>query len=127
MSKTILVIDYHSDIAEMLAFSLSLEKYTVKIARKKEEEVKILQETADLCCVLLDWRSPTLALDSYISEVRRIRPDIPVIVLTDSSEVKQHAHELGIRCQFANPYDHDALLRELQEVGVSAEKADFSV
>jgi CheY-like chemotaxis protein len=125
MSKTILVIDYHSDIAEMLAFSLSLEKYTVKIARKKDEEVKILQETAELSCVLLDWREPALPLDSYVSEVRRIRPDIPVILLTDSPEVKQHAHELGIRCQVANPFDHEALLRELQDVG--AEKADFSV
>jgi len=120
MNKTILIIDYQSDIAEMLAFSLSLEKYTVKIARKKDEEVKILQEDPTIGCVVLDWRSPTSLLDIYVAEVRRIRPDIPVILLTDSAEVKLHAQKLGVR-HVADPFDMDELHRELRESGAWAE------
>ncbi len=120
MNKTILIIDYHSDIAEMLAFTLSLEKYTVKVARQKDEEVKILQDDPTVGCVLLDWRSPAAPLDTFVAEVRRIRPDIPVILLSASLEVKQRALELGLKCHVTDPFDMDALHRELQEAGTWA-------
>ena len=120
MNKTILIIDYQSDIAEMLAFSLSLEKYTVKIARQKDEEVKILQGDPTVGCVLLDWRSPSSPLDKYVAEVRRIRPDIPVILLTSSAEVTKHVAELGLNCHVTDPFDNDALHRELRESGTWA-------
>lgn len=119
MKKTILIIDYHSDIAEMLGFTLSLEKYTVKIARKKDDEVKILQEDLSIGCVLIDWRSPTLPFDDYVAEVRKIRPDIPIILLTNSPGVMEHAQHLGIKCLITEPFDIDALHRALQEADMS--------
>ena len=120
MTKTVLIIDYHSDIAEMLAFTLALEKYAVKIARKKNAEVKILHEDPSIGCILLDWRSPSMPYDAFVAEVRKIRPDIGIILLTSSDEVKQHAQELGVRCFVTDPLDIEALHVALQECGAWA-------
>lgn len=117
MQRTVLIIDYHSDIAEMLALALSMDKYAVKIARKKDEESRILKEDASIGCILLDWRSPDMPYDQYLQEVRRIRPDIPVILLTDDKTVKEHATDKGLRCMVSAPYDIEHLEEVLDHCG----------
>jgi DNA-binding NtrC family response regulator len=120
MAKSILIIDYHSDIAEMLAFGLSLEGYVVKIARKQSEEVKILQEDKTIGCLLLDGRSWTMPFDGYIAALRKARPDVPVILLASTVEAREHAHALGIKCHVADPYDLESIHRAVQECGAWA-------
>jgi DNA-binding NtrC family response regulator len=122
MSKSVLIIDYHSDIAEMLAYALSLEGYSVKIARKQSDEVKILQEDPAIGCLLLDARSWTMPYDGYIAALRQVRPDLPVILLSGTPEACDHARALGLKCcEVTDPFDLNAIHQALQESGTWAE------
>jgi len=112
MSRTVLIIDYHSDIADVLALALSMEQYTVKVARRKDEETGYLRNDPTIGCILLDGRSSDLLGDQFIQEVRRLRPDIPVIVLTGDKSVKGQVQETGLRCLTCDPYD----IKELESV-----------
>jgi DNA-binding NtrC family response regulator len=117
MQRTVLVIDYHSDIAEMLALALSMEKYVVKIARKKDQEVQLLQADPAIGCILIDGRTPDMPYSQFLKEVRRIRPDIPVILLTDEKGQKEQVNEAGLRCITSDPYDITHLEEVLDQCG----------
>src|SRR4051812_36714443 len=85
----LLVIDDHPIVLDGLAALLAGMKpdAVVLTARDAHEGFKLLDGHADLDVVLLDLRLPGLNGHDAISEFGRLRPTLPVIVLSSSEDL----------------------------------------
>jgi DNA-binding NarL/FixJ family response regulator len=90
----ILIVDDHAVLREGLAALLRQtgDQVVVWQARNAEEAFQILETGGDLDVVIMDLMLPGLSGLSAIAEVRRRRPEAPVIVLS-SSEAAQDARQ----------------------------------
>ena len=78
---TILVVDDESDVREMIEVGLSLDGHQVLSVESGEKAVEVIrQHHVDL--VISDFKMPGMSGVETISELRRIAPHVPVIVVT---------------------------------------------
>lgn len=86
--KKILIIDDDIDICQLLQRFLERKGYAVTTAFKANEGLAILnRRTIDL--VLTDFRLPDMEGLDLITEIKKSKPEVPVIVITGYSDVKQ--------------------------------------
>ena len=86
--KKILIIDDDIDICQLLQRFLERKGYSATTAFKANEGLDVLSRRSfDL--VLTDFRLPDMDGLDLISEIKKAKPDIPVIVITGYSDVKQ--------------------------------------
>lgn len=117
-TKKILVVD---DYFEMLSFlrsmlELSNKAYQVMGVPSAEEGMLELRQTKfDL--LITDLRLPGISGFDLIRRVRRIHPDIPIIMITgySSEQGEQEASQLGVFRYFRKPLDTDTLLAAVSE------------
>ena len=80
----VLVVDDEASIRDLLSKTLALADYEVDVAPDGEEALDRLKtQPCDL--LITDLRMPGLDGMSMISEVRRLHPQLPVIVITGFS------------------------------------------
>ena len=90
----ILIVDDEPQVAEVLARSLAREGHTAKIAHSGEEALKLLL-TIEPDAMFLDISMPGMSGLDVLSQVQRMRPSLPVVVITghatadDVEEVKR--------------------------------------
>ena len=83
----ILVVDDHQIVLEGLAAFLSRGlRAAVLTAPDVEAAFALLRTHTDFDLILLDLTMPGLASDTALKEIARIRPDIPIIVLSASED-----------------------------------------
>src|ERR1022692_5135856 len=81
ISPSILVIDDEAAIRESLDVLLTLEGYTVQMAVDGEQGLRALeQESFDL--LLLDLALPGQSGLELLPQIKELRPDFPVIMIT---------------------------------------------
>lgn len=77
----ILIVDDEPQVAEVLARSLAREGHSAKIAHSGEEALKMLG-TSEPDALFLDVSMPGMNGLDVLSEVKRLRPSLPVVVIT---------------------------------------------
>ena len=96
---TILVADDEEGVRSLVASVLEEAGYTVEMAREGGEAVQRLRELGDrVRLVILDLAMPTLGGAEAATELRRIRPDIPIIAMSGYGdlELMEHFGEAGV-------------------------------
>jgi PAS domain S-box-containing protein len=76
------------------------------------------QRPREVCIVVLDVTMPDLSGDQVLRELRRIRPDIPVLLCSGYSQEEMHGRfsERDLANFLQKPYAFDALRARLREI-----------
>lgn len=115
----ILVVDDEETIRLLAKNLLERLGFEVRTAAHGREAVKIYQQAPDeIVCVLLDLTMPHMDGEETFRELRRIRPDIQVIISSGYSELEvvQRFAGKGLAGFIQKPYVLSDLSKKLKEV-----------
>jgi len=118
-TERIAIVDDEPAIVKMLQQILSRLGYVVVAHTSPTETLALIQSRPhDVDLVITDMTMPEMPGDILIREMRKIRPDIPVILCTGySSRVsKEKADTMGIQALAHKPFDRNELARMVREV-----------
>ena len=113
--STILVIDDEGAIRESLEVLLTLEGYNVRMAVDGEEGLRMLeQDSPDL--LLLDLALPGQSGLELLPQIRELRPDLPIIMITAYGTVDNvvEAIRAGAENFVQKPWDNEKLLADIR-------------
>jgi len=116
---TILVVDDEEAIRRLTERWLRSAGFAVLTAADGPEAVKVFREHADeIAAVLLDMTMPGMDGEATFRELRKVRPDVRVILSSGYGET--HASErftgLGLAGFIQKPYVHEKLIAKLTRV-----------
>lgn len=116
-NKKILIVDDEAGFRDFVKIVLSNNGYACFQAESAKEAQQILKsETIDLC--LLDLIMPERSGDDFLKEIKRIYPDIGVIISTGvgSLDAAAKCHDLGADDYLLKPFEPQRLLISLKNV-----------
>ncbi len=107
--RTIAVVD--DDLAVCDSMRLLLEIYDFQV-RTYQNAADFLGDDPDIVYLIVDYQMPGLNGLQFVSELRRRRREMPIIMITASSDptVERRAAELGIRHVLKKPLSNRLLL-----------------
>lgn len=113
MAKRLLIADDDNEIRELLEFDLSQSGYETDTAKDGEEALqKALTFSYDL--ILLDVMMPKMNGFDVCKNIRRSKPDIPILMLTAKGTIndKTQGFDSGADDYIVKPFDiQEVLLR----------------
>jgi two-component system cell cycle sensor histidine kinase/response regulator CckA len=115
---TVLVADDEEGVRSLAMSVLEDAGYTVELAGDGSEAIERLQDLGDqVRLVLLDLTMPILGGAEAATEIRRIRPDIPIIAMSGYGdiEVMQHFGQAGVDDFLPKPFTPDQLVAKVRE------------
>ena len=120
MSFSILIVDDEPDIADLFRQRFRREvrqgQYVLHFAGSGEEALRRLAEIhPELIVILSDINMPGMDGLELLGEIRRLRPDLPVLMVTayGDDDRKRRADELGAAAFLAKPVDFEQLKQHL--------------
>jgi CheY-like chemotaxis protein len=120
MSFSILIVDDEPDIADLFRQrfrrEVRQEQYVLHFAGSGEEALRRLAEIhPELIVILSDINMPGMDGLELLGEIRRVRPDLPVLMVTayGDDDRKRRADELGAAAFLAKPVDFEQLKQHL--------------
>lgn len=120
MSFSILIVDDEPDIADLFRQrfrrEVRQEQYVLHFAGSGEEALRRLAEIhPELIVILSDINMPGMDGLELLGEIRRLRPDLPVLMVTayGDDDRKRRADELGAAAFLAKPVDFEQLKQHL--------------
>ena len=111
--SNVVIVDDEEIVLTSLSSLLSLETdYEVKTFLSSEEALKhIKNEDTDL--VISDYLMPEMDGITFLGEVRKLKPEIPRIILTgyaDKENAIKAINEVGLFQYIEKPWDNDDIL-----------------
>lgn len=110
MSHNVLVVDDEPKLCDLLASALSHSNLQVFTAGNGLHGLTVM-EREDIDLVISDWRMPGMDGPQLLAEIRTRYPQVPVIVMTAYSTVKNAVQSMrnGAFDYIAKPFDIDEL------------------
>ena len=124
-NERILVVDDEKSLARMLCKLLQYQGYNVDMRVSSLEALELFKKKSDFFdLVITDMEMPGLTGDKLARAIKKIRPDIPVLLCTGYSDKidEERAAEIGIDGFLMKPATRDQLVntvRNLIDVGRS--------
>ena len=124
MSVSILIVDDEPDVAELFRQRFRREArqgtYVLHFASSGEEALEMLAHEIEpqLIVILSDINMPGMDGLTLLREVKRLRPDLPVMMVTayGDDERRRRATEYGAAEFITKPVDFDRLKHQLQQL-----------
>lgn len=123
MSFSILIVDDEADVAELFRQRFRREvragQYVLHFAASAEEGLRRLGEIEpELIVILSDINMPGMDGLELLAEIRRRRPELPVLMVTAyaDDDRRRRAAQSGAAAFLAKPIDFDELKRRLAEL-----------
>ncbi len=121
MSVSILIVDDEPDVAELFRQRFRREArqgaYVLHFAASAEEALNLLAGEIEpqLIVILSDINMPGMDGLGLLQEVRRLRPDLPVMMVTayGDDERRRRASQYGAAEFITKPVDFDLLKQHL--------------
>lgn len=113
----VLVVDDEEGIRESLSGILEDEGYEVLTSNSGEDAIKVVREQ-NLDLILLDILLPGIDGIQTLKEIRGLRPDIPVIMISGHGNI-----ELAVKATKMGAYDFLEKPLSLERVVISAKRA----
>lgn len=115
MPEKILVVEDDNDLLGVLIDLLKDEGYMVEDAQTGSVALKKI-ETSSQDLVLLDLGLPDIAGESVLQEIRKINPQLPVVILTAKSKAFEIAQglNLGADDYLAKPFAAEELIARIK-------------
>lgn len=113
----ILIVDDDPDFRAALAARLAARDFHVQEAGDAASGVRALRGDRELDAVILDLRLPDQPGERALAEMKRLRPEVPVLVLTGygSIETAMATGSAGAYRYFEKPADFEELERSLHD------------
>jgi len=110
MTHNVLVVDDEPKLCDLLASALSQNGIQVFTAGNGLHALKVL-ESEDIDLVISDWRMPGMDGPQLLAEIKNRFPQLPVIVMTAYSTVKNAVQSMrnGAFDYIPKPFDIDEL------------------
>lgn len=115
----ILVVDDDELVSEYLSALLEAEGYTAKIMNDSVMALKYFTENAaEFDLVITDQVMPGMMGVELTESILKIRPDIPVVLITGYSETisAENAASFGVKRFFLKPIHEKSLLLAIKEL-----------
>jgi DNA-binding response OmpR family regulator len=116
---TVLVVDDDEGVRELLNETLQRAGFTVLLAEDGRDAVKLFQRHADeIQVVVLDRTMPNIDGEEAFDEIRRIRSDAPIILVSGYSEERAAWNfiDRGIDAFLHKPFEPMALLERVRRI-----------
>lgn len=115
-TKKILICDDDLGILEMLELLLEETGYQI-IAEPNSLNVRSILERESPNLVVLDLWMPVLSGDQVLKMIREnaVTKDVPVIVISASTDGKEIANKAGATAFLAKPFDVDELINMVEK------------
>jgi DNA-binding response OmpR family regulator len=120
----ILVVEDETKLAHVIARGLSAQGYQVLLAETGDDGIVLVRgEPIDF--VLLDVVLPDLDGHAVLAEIRRLRPELPVIMVTARDDVSSKISALdgGADDYVTKPFNFDELLARVRALTRRADQA----
>lgn len=117
MTRQILIVEDEPNLAFLIAQNLEVEGFTITKAPDGEAAIDaVLAHSFDL--IILDLMLPKRSGLDVLREVRRVRPKLPVIILTARTSVTDRVQglKLGADDYMSKPFEMAELLARVQAV-----------
>lgn len=117
--KQILVVDDHFEMLEFLRSMLQVSNKDHQVLAVPSAEEGLLElRVTPFDLLISDVRLPGMSGFDLVRRARRIRPDIPVIMITaySTEQGRAEADELGVVRYFEKPLDTDSVLTAVHRV-----------
>jgi two-component system cell cycle sensor histidine kinase/response regulator CckA len=120
-SGTVLVIDDEEIVRRTAQATLERYGYKVLVASDGREALESLSENPDIGLVLLDLTMPLMSGVEALREMRRLRPDLPVILSSGYNEVEamRRFEGQGLAGFVQKPYTAERLVKKVKAALVS--------
>jgi two-component system, cell cycle sensor histidine kinase and response regulator CckA len=115
-SGTVLVVDDERQVRLLQQLTLEGKGYTVLTAEDGKQAVDVFRENRDdIACVLLDLTMPHMGGEETFVELRQIREDVPVVLVSGYSEkqLKERVENLGFTGFLKKPVQSGELLQKV--------------
>lgn len=115
----VLIVDDEHSVREVTNRMLKHAGFTTLTAKDGGEGVELFREhAAEIVAVLLDLTMPILDGEQALRQIRRISPDVRVILTSGFTEEAAAARfaDLGLAGFIQKPYQPDALIKKFREV-----------
>jgi CheY-like chemotaxis protein len=124
VSVSILIVDDEPDVAELFRQRFRREArqgtYVLHFAGSGEDALQLLAHGIEpqLIVILSDINMPGMDGLTLLREIKRRRPDLPVMMVTayGDDERRRRANEYGAAEFITKPVDFDLLKRQLQQL-----------
>jgi CheY-like chemotaxis protein len=116
VSTSVLVVEDHADLREMLAVMLESEGFDVQTAKNGAEALDRLDAVCP-AVILLDLMMPVMTGDEF-RERQLADPrykDVPVICMTAAHDGVARAQRLNAAAYFQKPVDFERLIGEVHK------------
>ena len=115
MSHTILLVDDEPKLRDVLAIGLNDLGYRTLSAASGRDAIDILQRE-DVDLVLTDLRMPGISGRELLQEIKRLRPTLPVVLMTAYSTVKDAVQVIkeGAFDYISKPFEMDELTSTIE-------------
>ena len=113
---TVLVVDDEDIVRTTAKMALERYGYEVLVAADGAEALECLRNTPQISLVLLDLTMPVMSGEEALQEMRRMRPDLRVILSSGYNEVEaiRRFRGQGLSGFLQKPYTADALGEKVQ-------------
>lgn len=112
MGKKVMVVDDEPDILKVIQTRLEASGYETILASNGEEALKVIGNTKpDL--ILLDILMPKMDGYTFLREVKKRRVNVPIIVLTAKSAMKDLFEIEGVKDYIVKPFDSAELIKKI--------------
>ncbi|KMQ49967.1 histidine kinase [Chitinispirillum alkaliphilum] len=117
LSSTVLLLDDDPKIQEILRFYLKEFNYSTCEANNGASALKILKDHTKECeVVLMDWKLGTENPGAIIESLRKIKPDISIMIVSGYPAEPGSIDKYNIHRWFTKPYDKNMLDFEIQRI-----------
>lgn len=115
--KRILICDDEEGIRESLKLILEND-YDLVFSCSGKECLEKLEHYKDIKLVLLDIKMPKQNGLEATREIKRVRPDIKIIIVTGyaSPEIAQEALAAGVTDFIVKPFDSKEILKKIKNI-----------
>src|SRR5713226_8017999 len=110
MTPRILIVDDQERMAQTIALALSHSGYECEVCIDGESALKVIDERGT-DAVVTDWKMPQMDGLTLLREMRKRRPDIPLILVTAYGTVSSAVAAMreGAFDYITKPFDNDEL------------------
>lgn len=118
-SGTVLLVDDERAVRDVGRRMLERLGYSVLTAEDGREAMEVFQKgQEEILCVILDLTMPDTDSKSVLEEMRRIRPDLPVLISSGYSETKVEELFTGVEISgfIQKPYLYPGLREKLRVI-----------
>jgi two-component system, OmpR family, alkaline phosphatase synthesis response regulator PhoP len=125
MSTTILIVEDEDNLANTIALNFKAEGYQTLVARSGKEAGAVFERTlASIDLVMLDVMLPDASGYELCKQIKKTRPELPVIFLTakNQSYDKIEGLKLGADDYITKPFDLEELLLRIRNLLKRASK-----